>query len=231
MNIADCPKCYTPLAAAGEGLALCAGGNHRFRVLFSRDGSLPAAGFADAVAGAGQLARVLAVPAALPAADSPAVARTASRPPPSPPPNAKCKDHAEVAATRLCMVCFAPMCDTCDFSFPEGLHACPRCATDDRSEMSPQRRRRLLWSFALAGVATVGTIGSIVAGALWPEAVTGFLATFGGILPSLGGLSFGLAARLRGVPTPAGVKGAITWNAIVAGGWAVLTVVGIFTQQ
>lgn len=227
MNIADCPKCYTPLATAGEGLALCAGGKHQFRVLFSRDGSLPPAG----LAAVGQLARMLAVPAALPAADSPAVARTPSRPPSSPPPDAKCKDHAEVVATRLCMVCLAPMCDTCDFSFPEGLHACPRCATDDRLEMSPQRRRRLRWSFGLAGVATMGTIGSIVAGALAPQEVTGLLAMFGAMLPSLGGLSFGLAARLRGVPTPAGVKGAIAWNAVVAGGWAVLTIVGVFIEQ
>lgn len=50
-------------------------------------------------------------------------------PPVIPAEGAVCVQHPSVAALLTCDVCESPMCATCDFPQPTGLHLCPNCAT------------------------------------------------------------------------------------------------------
>ncbi len=67
------------------------------------------------------------------------LARQGGAPPPSRAPSGSCVRHPEVTATRMCHRCGAPMCDTCEFAFPDGSHVCPACIENPSAPISTQR--------------------------------------------------------------------------------------------
>jgi len=44
-----------------------------------------------------------------------------------------CRQHPEVAATRICHLCGVPMCDVCDTLMPGNIHVCAACAPPGES--------------------------------------------------------------------------------------------------
>jgi succinate dehydrogenase/fumarate reductase cytochrome b subunit len=68
----------------------------------------------------------------------------------------KCDAHPEVDAAERCRVCVRPVCATCDFSFPGGLHFCAQCVEKSSSgEVDPARKRLTYISMALATWSTI----------------------------------------------------------------------------
>ncbi len=71
----------------------------------------------------------------------------------------KCIQHPKVAAARVCRVCGAPMCATCDFSLPSGLHLCPRCVVAPPKRIARSRKVLVIMAYALAVWGTVALAG------------------------------------------------------------------------
>lgn len=145
-----------------------------------------------------------------------------------------CAGHPEVQAQFLCHRCRVPICATCAFDYPGGVHLCPTCASRPDTRMSARRRGMVIASFALAVIATVGIFGALVLGAAGgtdseeAEMVMGVLFFLMGFLPSMVGLGLGISTMERNVATPASVWIASIWNGLVLGVFILLSVVGAF---
>src|SRR5690349_18101775 len=138
-----CPECMSPLISSDGNTAVCPTHGGSYHILFAR----------------------------YPLAVRPAVGQPAV---PGMPPlpvgfgiqpeiNARCIRHPDSPAVVLCHNCRAPICATCDFSFPGDIHLCPNCAANPNPQISPKRKRLIGWSIALAGVSVMGLIGLLVA--------------------------------------------------------------------
>lgn len=147
-----------------------------------------------------------------------------------------CSRHPQVQAERYCQSCRAPVCPTCDFALPGGVHLCPNCATKTSHGLSSSRKSLVGWSIALAIWCTLGLV-VLLSGAL-AEAVAepggqeavGIALSIFVYIPSLVGTALSLSALDRRLSNPAVVWVSIVWNVLVLAVLLLLTVVGIFMQ-
>jgi hypothetical protein len=125
------------------------------------------------------------------------------------------------------------MCSTCDFALPGGAHICPSCAAAPKTNLSPRRKKLMIWSYILAGWCTIGMVvlfSGILAGMAdskaGEEALGGALMIFV-VVPSIVGTCLGFSARDKRLPTSIAVWIAIIWNAIILGCFGLLMAIGM----
>lgn len=147
----------------------------------------------------------------------------------------QCSIHPSNPATHRCRSCGIPTCDICTFSFPGNLHLCPNCLNKPQ-EISPRRKKNIIWSYAMAIVCTIG-LGLIFLVARGmnsnsnEEAMAfGTLFIFLCLIPSIIGIATGSGARLRGQKTPLSILIPIVWNGLVLGLFILLTIIGNFMK-
>ena len=67
----------------------------------------------------------------------------------------KCVNHPDVQATVECKVCHSPICSTCDFALPGGVHVCPKCVEIQGRTLSKGRKKAVTWSYVTAIISTI----------------------------------------------------------------------------
>src|SRR6185312_12549672 len=147
-----CPECMAPLVSSDGQTAVCPTHGGNYRILFTR---FPLA--APAV-------NALSPESGEVVGTAVAVAGT------NPATSMRCVRHPEVPAIAMCVNCRAPVCQTCDFMFPGGVHLCPACAANPRPQISPGRRKLIPWSIGLAVFSFLGLIGSVALARVVPHA-------------------------------------------------------------
>lgn len=147
-----------------------------------------------------------------------------------------CPRHPEVQAERYCQSCRVPLCPTCDFAMPGGVHLCPDCATKTSHGLSSARKSLVGWSFALAIWCTLGLV-VLLSGALAEAAagregqeVVGVVVSIFVFIPSLVGTALSISALDRRLSNPPVIWVAIVWNVLVLAVLLLLTVVGVFAS-
>lgn len=141
-----------------------------------------------------------------------------------------CRQHPEVASVANCRQCAAPICATCDFQFPGGLHYCPACATNPVRSISSVHKAMVIWSMVMAGwvtalmvVSMTGLLGDLITDEVG-SIIFGIVIT----VPGLAGLGLACGGMEKRVRTPPLVWAAVIWNAILAALWLVLCLIGSF---
>lgn len=171
---------------------------------------------------------------AVPAESTEGPASAAS--PPSPDPavaGLKCSVHPDNDAVHACRTCGARVCRTCDFHICDAVHLCPACASRPQTALSGARKRRLVWSFALAAVATVIYLSMILYFGVsevsdeQAEVLAGLM-IYSVLISGVAGFALGMGAREKHLHNPGALKVAIAWNAVVLFFTILLVVVGIF---
>jgi hypothetical protein len=145
-----------------------------------------------------------------------------------------CAQHQQVQAEHYCKSCRAPICGTCDFALPGGVHVCPDCATKTNRGLSSKRKTLLGWGYALAVWCTIGLVllfGGAAAGMFdepGGEEAIGMLFSVFVFIPSLVGTALSVAVLDRRLSNPPFVWIAIVWNALILAILLLLTIVGTF---
>jgi hypothetical protein len=139
-----------------------------------------------------------------------------------------CRVHPQAAAVHLCASCKTPVCATCVFSFPGGVHLCPTCAVSPSQGLSGKRKRLVGVAFALAIWATVGTV--LLFTGLATNADEGTARVIGILvgMPAIIGGGVGIACFERRLGNPPIVWVAAIWNIILLGLMLILSIVGSF---
>ena len=144
-----------------------------------------------------------------------------------------CEQHPQVKATQQCLYCGGYMCPTCDFSFPNEVHLCPKCASKSEDGLSPRRKKLLIWSFVLAAWTTIG-MTCLVSGAFSGFATSkddlaalGYALLLFVLAPGITGLALGVSAKHARLGNPPSIWIAITWNAILVASFIILDVIGL----
>lgn len=140
-----------------------------------------------------------------------------------------CRQHVTSPAVALCHSCKAPVCATCDFQFPGGLHFCPACATKTTAPLSSTRKTMLGWSIVAAVWVTVALV-VLFSGTLAEAAENEPGATIIGsliMIPALIGLALSIGSMDRRAGNPPLVWIAVIWNVVLTVGWLVLCVIGL----
>lgn len=145
-------------------------------------------------------------------------------------PGVNCRFHPEVPASARCRACGAPVCVTCDFVFPGGVHCCPTCATATSRPLGSSRKALVGWSLAAAAWVTVmlallllGTFAEFVESP-GGDMLIGMLILVPGLAGT--GLAFGSLDRRAGNPPIVWVT--VIWNSITLAVWLALCVIGAF---
>jgi hypothetical protein len=142
----------------------------------------------------------------------------------------KCSQHPNVSAVSLCNVCRMPVCATCDFVLPGGVHLCPQCASTPQTTMSYKRRARSVWSIALGGWSTIAFLAFFLGCLLSrSQEVLALLSLFFAVfcfIPVLVGLALGISAIERRQVNTWFVWVGIIWNAGVLGLIILLQLIG-----
>ena len=120
----------------------------------------------------------------------------------------RCAQHPGLPVVALCRQCQAPVCGTCDFPFRGGIHLCPQCASQANPPLSEARKRMLVASLVLAGLATLmlvvifsGLLPSIVGDVAGGMIVVVLAMLFTKVLAVAGfGLAWGNVDGRRGNP-------------------------------
>jgi hypothetical protein len=140
-----------------------------------------------------------------------------------------CSGHPEVQAEHYCKSCRAPICATCDFALPGGIHVCPTCATKTNKGLSSKRKTLVGWSYALAVWSTVG-IALMFSGAFAEmaadEEAIGLVYSLFIFTPSLVGTALSVGALDRRLGNPPAVWCAIIWNGVVIVANILLIIIG-----
>ena len=241
-----CPECLTPLISNDGQTARCPAHAAQFRILFTRypvvTPAAPAPNPVQAPLGGGPPPLPQSQLAGNPpiSADeyqlAPEITPVGSAIPALLPPvaklNLKCQVHPNADAVVCCHSCGAPVCATCDFSFPGNLHLCPNCAINPRQKLSTGRRKLVGWSVGLAIWNTLGIILIFVgafAGLGKDKAAVealGVLLSALFMLPTLIGLALGLASIEKRMSNPALAWIAAIWNGVLLGIWILLIIRG-----
>ena len=143
----------------------------------------------------------------------------------------KCVNHPDVDAVVRCRACKAPICKTCDFTFPGNLHFCPNCASNPQEGLSSKRKGFVIWSYILAVVATL-TLVLIVSGAtdMGSNEETFIVAAVLGnvlLLSSLIGMGLGFCALEKRLKNPGSIWGALIWNIVLSVITLILCIIGL----
>lgn len=196
-----------------------------FDVLFARRATLSAPGDADA----GAVYRLSAV--------TPPTAPPHEASDYAPPPLlVDCPQHPGTKARYLCSRCRAPACTTCAFVFGSGVHLCPTCASAPPS-LTPQQRRRGIASAIMVGVTgALFALIFVILHAFLEEPDQKAVDAVGSLLfltvlaSATAGLTLGLTARERNVPTPWYVWVGIVGCGVLLGILLLMVVVGLFAK-
>ena len=195
-----CPDCRSPLQVAVPGVADCVQHGGHFDVLFDRYA---------APAGTG----------AAPGEEQAAGWRRVERP------AAMCAEHPGNPSVADCRVCAKPVCATCDFALPGGVHLCPGCVERSHSsdEVSPKRKRLSYIALVLATWSTIlvvlmfsGAFNSILTDDKAGEAAD-VLITSLALWPLLIGTALSMSALDKRLKNTAVMKVAMWWNGILGG--------------
>lgn len=190
-----CPDCRSPLQISGPGSAVCALHGTLFDVLFDR----------------------YAVPPTEKPSTAPAGWRRVER-------TAMCAEHRESLSVADCRLCAKPICATCDFAMPGGVHLCPSCVENSQSspEVDPRRKRLSYIALGLAAWSTM-LIVLIFAGAfnsLFTDDAGGkaadLIVTNLALWPLLIGTGLSMSAMDRRLKSTGIMKVARWWNGILA---------------
>jgi len=142
----------------------------------------------------------------------------------------QCQQHPESNAVALCKSCQAPICATCDFVFPNGVHLCPECATSDKpSALSSGRKTMVVWAMLCAGFTTIMTVLSFF-GAFERFAAQEPGQTILGtviMLPLIAGLALAISSLDSRAGNPLLVWINLIWNIVMTVVWLLLTVIGL----
>ena len=144
--------------------------------------------------------------------------------------------HAEIQAVHYCGACHAPVCATCDFALPGGVHVCPDCATKTDRSLSPTRRKLLFWAYGLAVMSTLGIVLFFIAATTraqdfnepGAEDAIGMALSLFVFIPSLVGTALATSALDRRLSNPASIWCAVIWNGLILAVFLLLSVVGLF---
>lgn len=146
--------------------------------------------------------------------------------------NAICRNHPEVQAVRFCSNCRAPICATCDFALPGGLHLCPTCATTPTVKLTSGRKTLVVVALGLATWSTLG-LALIFSGAFQGTASTKrdeeALGIFIGLLvglPAIVGGALGLACMDKRQGNPPIVWVTAIWSGLLLAVWVLLCIIG-----
>ena len=144
----------------------------------------------------------------------------------------KCIQHPKVAAARVCRVCGAPMCATCDFSLPSGLHLCPQCVVAPPKRIARSRKVLVIMAYALAVWGTVALAGftSGALGALLKtkpdRATVGIVYAVFIFFPAVIGAAMGISSFDKRLSNTAWVWAAAIWNGLLLGIHVLLIILG-----
>lgn len=256
-----CPECLGTLVVIDERTVRCPLHGGTYQVLFSRFAApAPAAGLTEAPPAAGSVCRahpgVAAVyacarcgtplcqvcafdsagvhlcSACMAAPASAAAVGAALTDQPALPLGVMCVTHPSVQAVATCKTCRRPLCPTCDFSFPGGVHLCPNCVTRSQGKMGDKRRRMLVWAYVLAAWATFSLLAMLIVSASGAFAsgtdaeVFGVVCSVVSFLPAMVGMGLGVGSLDRRLGNPPSVIIAAVWNGLVLGVWLLLIVIG-----
>jgi len=145
-----------------------------------------------------------------------------------------CALHPAVEAVHRCAECKSPICATCDFAFPGGIHLCPPCATNPKQKLTPGRRNKIMWSIGIGAACLIGSLGMIVlvrtVGADREVLqMTGCMIMIF-LLVSVIGLVLGLTSFSRKTFNPAYIWVGVILNGLVVLLWSLLMVVGLMRR-
>lgn len=147
-------------------------------------------------------------------------------------PGVMCAKHAAVAAVRACKLCGCGVCATCDFEFPGGLHVCPDCVTKSGRELSPRRRKTLIWSYVLAVWATFWltlTMSGVFSGSVTTQEeqqVFGYVFAILVLVPAVAGTAMSIGGIDRRLGNPPAIWVSAVWNGIILLVFLLLCVIG-----
>jgi hypothetical protein len=143
-----------------------------------------------------------------------------------------CGIHPAVRATERCATCGTPICATCDFAFPGGLHLCPNCASKPTQGLNPRRKKTLIFSYLLAVWCTLG-VAVLLSGKLagfthTPEDLQalGTMLMLFVFVPALVGVGLAFGSLDRRLGNPVSVMISVVWNSIIVAILVILTVIG-----
>lgn len=207
-----CPECMAPLVSSDGRTAVCPTHGGTYAILFARHPLAAPAVSGPAAGGGVAMASVLPLPGASSLA------------------GVQCANHPEVSAIAVCLSCRAPVCQTCDFIFPGGVHLCPRCAANPRPQLSPGRKKLIPWSIGLAVLSVVGLAGMVTLTRVVPNVdaqAIGVVGELVSLLPAIIGLGLGVASFERRLKTPGIVWIGVIGNATVLAIWVLLIIVGL----
>jgi hypothetical protein len=216
-----CPECMNPLDTQDGKTAVCSAHQARFQILFARHEMIPTVPLA---AGASASIDTNSTDAAAQRLTAAFGGYT--------PPAADCIKHPGSPAVARCQVCQSPVCSTCLFVFPGGLHLCPGCAANPNPKVSSKRKKLVIWSVVLGGVSVAGLIGFfalIMSGSLrrTDQEAVGTLGTFVSLMPAIVGLALGVGSFDRKLKTPALAWVGVVCNGVIVALWVLLMLVGM----
>ena len=142
-----------------------------------------------------------------------------------------CVNHPTVEAVVKCKICRTYICNTCDFSFPGGIHVCPKCVVAVENKISKKRKKYLIWSYILAGLSTffLFLFFSALAGAdseSEAESIgVGFFYLI--FLTAITGTVLGFNAIDRRLKNPMSIWIAPLWNLIILAVLVLISITGI----
>jgi hypothetical protein len=149
-------------------------------------------------------------------------------------PGVMCFKHPGVQAVRRCRVCKKPVCATCDFSFPGGVHVCPDCIENAQTRgLSSKRKRNLVISMAMGICSILGFIFALIFASTAKtssdvEAVGAVMLIFV-MIPSLIGTIVGVATLEKRLGNPWPLWLAVITNTSILGLMILLTIIGNFS--
>ena len=148
-------------------------------------------------------------------------------------PGQGCIQHPTVNAPYKCDFCGARSCLTCDFYFLPNTHACPQCAAASSGQLSPARKKNMMWALITAGIASVVMV-IFFSGVLNLERGMGAILAevlFRLILfPAAIGAGLAMAAFRKGRSNHIGIWLALIWNFVLMIGVFSLSVIGLFSH-
>lgn len=140
-------------------------------------------------------------------------------------PPAQCAAHPENVSVATCRLCAKPVCATCDFAMPGGVHLCPWCVENSQSspEVNPKRKKLSYIAIALASWSTImlvllfsGAFNSLFTDDSGGKAAD-VLITNITMWPLLIGTGLAMSAMDRKLKSTMIMKVAVWWNGILAG--------------
>lgn len=147
-------------------------------------------------------------------------------------PGVNCLQHPNVPAVSLCHKCDAPICATCDFTFPNDLHICPKCAENNEIVISPKRKKSVIWSFVCAsGALAIFVVFFVAAQEIQSESeLELFSMLFGSLIifTAAAGVALGFSAMDKRLGNTLSMWIATVWNLITLGAFILLCIAGLF---